>query len=105
MSAGVAVFDADGDGYFDFFSYWGRQSVSSSVESSQHLYINNQDGTFQNKTKAAGLSFTGWGMGSAVGDSDNDGDVDLYVTYLGKNRLYLNSGDATFSEMAEFESV
>mgnify|MGYP001178919365 FL=1 len=105
MSAGVAVFDANGDGYLDFFLTGGDNLSPPSVESSQHLYINNQDGTFRNKTKAAGLSFTGWGMGSAVGDSDNDGDVDLYVTYLGKNRLYLNSGDATFSEIAEFAGV
>ncbi len=99
MSAGVAVFDADADGYLDLFLVGGNRLSPPDVATSQRFYINNRDGTFSDQTSAADLVSVGWGMGAAVGDTDNDGDVDLYVTYLGKNRLYLNEGDATFSEV------
>ncbi len=99
MSAGVAVFDADADGYLDLFLVGGNRLSAPDVTTSQRLYINDQDGTFRDQTQSAGLAAVGWGMGAAVGDTDNDGDVDLYVTYLGENKFYLNSGDATFSEV------
>ena len=99
MSAGVATFDADADGYLDLFLVGGNRLAPPDVATSQRLYLNRQDGTFHNQTQAAGLKAVGWGMGAAVGDTDNDGDVDLYVTYLGKNKLYINNGNATFREI------
>lgn len=99
MSAGVAAFDADADGYLDLFLVGGNRHAPPDVATSQRLYMNNQDGTFHDQTQAAGLTAVGWGMGAAAGDTDNDGDVDLYVTYLGKNRLYVNNGDAIFREI------
>ncbi len=99
MSAGVAAFDVDADGYLDIFLVGGNRLTPPEVTTSQRLYMNNQDGTFHEQTQAAGLTAVGWGMGAAAGDTDNDGDVDLYVTYLGKNKLYVNNGDATFREV------
>ena len=65
-----------------------------------HLYHNNHDGTFTDVTQKAGLTHTGWGQGVCVGDYDNDGWEDLYVTYYGKNVLYRNNGDGTFSDVS-----
>ena len=65
-----------------------------------HLYHNNHDGTFTDVTRSAGLTASGWGQGACVGDYDNDGFDDLYVTYYGKNRLYHNEGNGTFKEVA-----
>ncbi len=70
-----------------------------------HLYHNNHDGTFTDVTKAAGLIATGWGQGVCVGDYDNDGYDDLYVTYYGKNRLYHNERNGRFKEVAEQAGV
>src|SRR5882757_8795958 len=67
-----------------------------------HLYHNNHDGTFTDVTEKAGLAKnSGWGQGVCVGDYDNDGFEDLYVTYYGKNVLYHNNGDGTFSDVSE----
>ena len=71
---------------------------------SNHLYRNNHDGTFSDVTEKAGLSATGWGQGVCVGDYDNDGWEDLYVTYYGKNRLYHNQS-GVFAEVAEKAGV
>ncbi len=70
-----------------------------------HLYHNNHDGTFTDVTQRAGLTHTGWGQGVCVGDYDNDGWEDLYVTYYGKNVLYHNNGDGTFSDVSEKAGV
>ena len=64
-----------------------------------HLYRNNRDGTFTDVTEKAGLVRTGWGQGVCVGDYDNDGFDDLFVTYWGQNVLYHNNGDGTFTDM------
>src|SRR5205807_3069676 len=69
-----------------------------------HLYHNNHDGTFTDVTVKAGLVATGWGQGVCVGDYDNDGWEDLYVTYYGKNRLYHND-HGVFKEVAEKAGV
>lgn len=69
------------------------------------LYRNNGDGTFADVTEEAGLCTLGTGMGVAVGDYDNDGDLDLYVTNTGKNYLWHNNGDGTFKEVAEEAGV
>jgi len=69
------------------------------------LYRNRRNGTFEDVTEKAGLTRTGWGMGVGAGDYDNDGSVDLYLTYLGSNVLYRNNGDGTFSDVTEKAAV
>ncbi len=71
---------------------------------SNRLYRNNHDGTFTDVTAKAGLTATGWGQGVCVGDYDNDGWEDLYITYYGKNRLYHNQ-NGVFTEVAEKSGV
>jgi hypothetical protein len=103
---GVAIFDYDNDGWPDiFFVNGSRLGDSQSTDtSSNRLYHNNHDGTFTDVTKKAGLRSSGWGQGACVGDYDNDGWDDLYVTYYGKNRLYHNN-HGVFSEVAEQSGV
>jgi hypothetical protein len=99
---GVAIFDYDNDGWPDIFFVNGTTLAGFPPGSAptNHLYRNNHDGTFTDVTNQAGLRATGWGQGVCVGDYDNDGREDLYVTYYGKNRLYHNQGDGTFVEVA-----
>ncbi len=69
-------------------------------EPTNHLYRNNQDGTFADVTEKANLVRTGWGQGACVGDYDNDGRDDLLVTYFGQNALYHNEGNGRFADVA-----
>ena len=103
---GVAIFDYDNDGWPDIFLVNGTtvEGFSTSTAPTNHLYRNNHDGTFSDVTEKAGLLGTGWGQGVCVGDYDNDGWEDLYVTYYGKNRLYHNLG-GRFEEVAEKAGV
>jgi enediyne biosynthesis protein E4 len=108
---GVAIFDYDNDGWPDIFLVNGTRLDATKIEAlpsgeapSNHLYRNNHDGTFTDVTVRAGLTATGWGQGVCVGDYDNDGWEDLYVTYYGKNRLYHNEG-GVFTEVAEKAGV
>jgi hypothetical protein len=89
---GVAIFDYDNDGWPDIFIVNGTtlKGFPSAQAPTNHLYRNNHDGTFTDVTQRAGLAATGWGQGVCVGDYDNDGWDDLYVTYYGSNRLYHN---------------
>jgi enediyne biosynthesis protein E4 len=100
---GVAIFDYDNDGWPDIFLVNGTTLKGSSLRENahSHLYHNNHDGTFTDVTEKAGLMATGWGQGVCVGDYDNDGWEDLYITYYGKNRLYHNRGNGTFEEVAD----
>jgi enediyne biosynthesis protein E4 len=104
---GVAIFDYDNDGWPDIFLVNGTtlEGFPAALAPTNHLYHNNHDGTFTDVTQKAGLLATGWGQGVCVGDYDNDGWEDLYVTYFGKNRLYHNRGDGTFEEVAEKAGV
>jgi hypothetical protein len=99
---GVAIFDYDNDGWPDIFLVNGTtlEGFPAGQGPTNHLYRNNHDGTFRDVTVQAGLAATGWGQGVCVGDYDNDGWEDLYVTYFGKNRLYHNQS-GVFSEIAE----
>ena len=103
---GVAIFDYDNDGWPDIFLVNGTRlgAAPAGPAPSNHLYRNNHDGTFTDVTAKAGLAATGWGQGVCVGDYDNDGWEDLYITYYGKNRLYHNQG-GVFSEVAEKAGV
>ncbi len=100
---GVAIFDYDNDGWPDIFIVNGTtlQPFAPNKAPTSHLYHNNHDGTFTDVTEKAGLTHTGWGQGVCVGDYDNDGFEDLYVTYYGKNVLYHNNGDGTFTDVSE----
>jgi hypothetical protein len=104
---GVAIFDYDNDGWPDIFIVNGTSldAPPSGKPPTSHLYHNNRDGTFTDVTQKAGLTHTGWGQGVCVGDYDNDGWEDLYVTYYGKNILYHNNGDGTFSDVSEKAGV
>ena len=99
---GVAFFDYDNDGWLDlFFSNGSRlEGFGNAPAPTSHLFHNTRDGHFTDVTRKAGLGFAGWGGGVCAGDIDNDGHLDLFVTYWGPNRLYRNNGDGTFAEIA-----
>ena len=105
---GVAIFDYDNDGWPDIFLVNGTTlegfPAGKATAPSNHLYRNNHDGTFTDVTTKAGLTANGWGQGVCVGDYDNDGWEDLYVTYYGKNRLYRNQ-NGVFTEVADPSGV
>jgi len=100
---GIAFFDYDHDGWLDIFVVSGTRlaGFAAGEGPTNRLYRNNRDGTFTDVTEKAGLKRTGWGYGVCIGDYDNDGFDDLFVTYYGKNVLYHNNGDGTFSDVTE----
>ena len=115
MGSGVAMFDYNGDGRLDLFFVNGaalRDPMPAGAVPDKsdprfwnRLYRNNADGTFTDVTAAAGLQGRGYGMGAAVGDYNNDGFSDLYVTGVGENILYRNNGDGTFTDVTEAAGV
>jgi len=100
---GVAILDYDNDGWPDIFVVNGTtlDPPTGKEPPTNHLYHNNHDGTFTDVTAKAGLTHTGWGQGVCVGDYDNDGFEDLFVTYYGKNMLYRNNGNGTFTDVSD----
>src|SRR5207302_7819333 len=100
---GIAFFDYNDDGWLDIFQVNGTtlEGFPKGQEPTNHLYRNNRDGTFTDVTVKAGLARTGWGQGVSIGDYDNDGFEDLFVTYWGENALYHNNGDGTFTDVTE----
>ena len=104
---GVAFFDFDNDGWPDLFfvNGWRLEGFPKGQEPTNRLYKNNRDGTFTDVTEKAGLAHSGWGQGVCIGDYDNDGQDDLFVTYWGKNVLYHNNGDGTFTDVTEKTGV
>ena len=115
MGAGVALFDYDNDGLLDIFLVNGAPLSDPTPKNAipqktgpeywNRLYHQKQDGTFEDVTEKAGLQGTGYGMGVAVGDYDNDGYEDFYVTAYGGNKLYHNNGDGTFSDVTDKAGV
>lgn len=107
MSGGVALFDYDGDGYLDIYliNSLTVDMVKSKQKTRSVLYHNNGDGTFADVTDKAGVGDIGWGMGVAVGDYNNDGWDDIYVTCLGPNHLLKNNGNGTFTDMTKKAGV
>jgi hypothetical protein len=100
MGSGVAFIDYDGDGWPDIFLVNGMDWPGHfRRHSTPKLYRNNHDGTFTDVTARAGLAVELYGMGVAVGDYDNDGHDDLFVTALGQNHLFHNNGDGTFTDV------
>ncbi|MGO9324882.1 MAG: CRTAC1 family protein [Terracidiphilus sp.] len=105
---GVCLIDYDNDGWLDIYLVNGSTyDALAGNATSPHaaLFHNNHDGTFTNVTEKAGVANDRWGYGCAVGDYDNDGWPDLYVTNYGKNRLYHNNQDGTFTDMGEKAGV
>jgi len=104
---GVAFYDYDNDGWLDIFLVNGSrlEGFPAGSEPTSHLFRNNRDGTFTDVTAKAGLAHSGWGQGVCVGDYDNDGWDDLFVTYYGKNVLYHNNGDGTFTDVSQKAGV
>ena len=115
MGAGVALFDYDNDGRLDIFLVNGAPIKDPTPKGSipqktgpdywNRLYHQKNDGNFEDVTEKAGLQGAGYGMGAAVGDYDNDGYEDLYVTAYGGNKLYHNNGDGTFTDVTEKSGV
>ena len=111
MGAGVAMLDHDNNGFLDLFFVNGAGLSDPMPQGSapdktdprywNRFFRNNGDGTFTDVTEAAGLRGAGYGMGVAVGDYNNDGLPDLYVTSLGSNHLYRNKGDGTFTDVTK----
>ena len=109
MGGGVAMTDVDGDGWLDLFFVNGAalkagMGATDRADKSDptfwnRLYRNQGDGTFKDITETAGLRGSGYGQGVAVGDCDNDGRADLFVTALGGNTLYRNKGGAVFEDV------
>src|SRR5271156_1712355 len=106
--SGVALLDYDQDGWLDIYMVNGSTfDAQSGKAPAPHaaLFHNNHDGTFTDVTEKAGVTNERWGFGVAVGDYDNDGWPDLYVSNFGKNRLYHNNHDGTFTDVAEKAGV
>src|ERR1700749_4095337 len=106
--SGVAIIHYDRDGWPDIFLVNGQEmrpvdgaSQKKTSLPTSHLFHNNHDGTFTDVTEQTGLRFTGWGQGACVGDYDNDGFDDLYVTAYGKNHLFHNEGGKRFREVSD----
>ncbi len=100
VGCGAAFIDYDNDGWIDIFVLSGT-TLEGDATSTNRLYKNNRDGTFTDVTEKAGLHRTGWVSSVAVGDYNNDGFDDLFVTYFGQNVLYRNNGDGTFTDVTK----
>ncbi len=98
---GVAFYDYDQDGWLDIFlvNGWRLEGFAKGAEPTCHLFKNNRDGTFTDVTAKARVGHSGWGQACCVGDYDNDGWDDLFVTYYGQNVLFRNNGNGTFTDV------
>jgi enediyne biosynthesis protein E4 len=115
MGSGVALFDYDNDGRLDIFLVNGAPLTDPTPKGTipqktgpahwNRLFHQKSDGTFEDVTEKAGLAGVGYGMGVAVGDFDNDGFEDLYVTAYGGNKLYHNNGNGTFTDVTSRSGV
>jgi enediyne biosynthesis protein E4 len=104
---GIAFYDYDNDGWLDVFvvNGWRLDGFPKGQEPICHLFKNNHDGTFTDVTTKAGLARSGWGQGVCIGDYDNDGYEDLFISYYGKNALFHNNGDGTFTDVTDKAGV
>lgn len=108
VGSGVGLLDYDNDGWLDIYLVNGstyEAEKSKATPSHAALFHNNHDGTFTDVAAKAGVANDRWGFGVAIGDYDNDGWPDIYVTNFGKNRLYHNNHDGTFTDVADNAGV
>lgn len=100
---GAAFFDYDQDDWADIFlvNGWRLEGFAKGKEPVCHLFKNNRDGTFTDVTLKAGLARSGWGQACCVGDYNNDGWNDLFVSYYGQNALFRNNGNGTFKDVTK----
>jgi len=101
VGCGAAFFDYDNDGWLDIFLLCGKTLDGDAGPVTNRLYKNNRDGTFSDVTDQAGLTRSGWACSVCVGDYNNDGYEDLFLTYWGQNVLYRNNGDGSFTDVTE----
>ena len=101
VGCGVAFIDYDNDGWLDLLVLNGTRLEGDPPGATNRLYKNNRNGTFTDVTQKAGLTRTGWASAVTVGDYDNDGFDDIFITYYGHNVLYRNNGDGTFRDVTE----
>ncbi len=107
VAAGLALFDYNGDGLIDVYFLNGAPLKGTVLDKPPRnaLYRNNGDWTFTDVTESAGVGDLGFGLGTTVGDYDNDGDADLFVNNFGPNVLYRNEGDGTFADVTRQAGV
>jgi len=100
---GVAFYDYDQDDWLDILlvNGWRLEGFPKGQEPVCHLFKNNRDGTFTDVSAKAGIKRTGWGQGCCVGDYNNDGWNDLFISYYGQNALYRNNGNGTFTDVTK----
>ena len=105
LGCGCAFLDFDNDGWLDILLLSGTRFTNVPGGASNRLFKNNRDGSFTDVTERAGLLKTGWACGVCVGDYNNDGFDDLFITYWGQNILYRNNGDGTFTDVTRAASL
>ena len=101
VGCGAAFFDYDNDGWLDIFLLSGTRLEGAPKGATNRLYKNNRNGTFTDVTAQSGLTRTGWSSAVTIGDYNNDGFEDLFITYYGAQTLYRNNGDGTFTDVTQ----
>jgi len=105
LGSGAAFIDADGDGWIDIFLVNGKDWTPGGRKSLGALYRNNKNGTFTDITAGSGLDVEMYGIGVAVGDFDNDGRDDIYVTALEGDHLFHNEGGGKFKDVTKTSGI